>query len=427
MEPAPLKVSLKGLHPLHTLAEDSLRATLAPINVLFGSSSLRDGAAASAQALAQSHLASAEGDKAEPPTRASYLTLVAGTACTLADTDLLVDKLLLLRVPEVLAPATAVSIVTHGLPALMAVHYHLGKCSGATVLVLNAADPRSRCAAQLVHWYGGKLLLRCETKKERASLGDWAPASALLLNPEQQLLEAVMEATGELGVDAVLDISGAACLSGLSRKLLRPAVRDLLPQQAQTQLPSGGAADSSSSSSSSLQGAAVLSHAAPPSSAQEMWLNGSDSDLPALDILLRCLGLQGRLITSRPDLELDPVHCTLLRCKQASLHFLYENSWLESSLMMGKMLHLLQELLELAAAGHLSLPVKQHSLGSNVSALQSMAAGLLATAGPSCPASLAAQEGGEGSLAAGGAFSKGEGLLQLFPSSDFAAAHVLQC
>ena len=63
---------------------------------------------------------------------------------------------------------------------------------------------------------------------------------------------------------------------------------------------------------------------------------------PTKGQLVRCLAVRGQWVTSQPKLQLDPPDTHLLMMKGASLHFLFEHTWLLSGAQQGDYLHILQ-------------------------------------------------------------------------------------
>jgi hypothetical protein len=63
---------------------------------------------------------------------------------------------------------------------------------------------------------------------------------------------------------------------------------------------------------------------------------------PTKNQLIKCLAIRGQWVTSQPKLQLDPPDSHLLMLKGASLHFLFEPTWLLSGAQQGDYLQILQ-------------------------------------------------------------------------------------
>lgn len=65
---------------------------------------------------------------------------------------------------------------------------------------------------------------------------------------------------------------------------------------------------------------------------------------PTKNQLIKCLAVRGQWVTSQPKLQLDPPDSHLLMLKGASLHFLFEPTWLLSGAQQGDYLQILQSI-----------------------------------------------------------------------------------
>jgi hypothetical protein len=70
-------------------------------------------------------------------------------------------------------------------------------------------------------------------------------------------------------------------------------------------------------------------------------------------IMLECLGTNGKYITTRRNLQLDPGESQRLALKGASLSFVFEQTWILSPSKQGQYLHIMNELLRFLADGTL--------------------------------------------------------------------------
>lgn len=79
----------------------------------------------------------------------------------------------------------------------------------------------------------------------------------------------------------------------------------------------------------------------------------SESALPNRDII-KCLSINGTWITDSP-IQLDPPESKMLLYKNASISFLFEPSWTLAPSQLGRLLHILQDLIEKVSKGQLKV------------------------------------------------------------------------
>ena len=75
--------------------------------------------------------------------------------------------------------------------------------------------------------------------------------------------------------------------------------------------------------------------------------------LPTKHQLISCLATLGHWVTSQPSLQLDPPESECLLMKSASLHFLFEPTWVMSGGHQGDYLHMLHTAVKMLEEGSL--------------------------------------------------------------------------
>lgn len=73
--------------------------------------------------------------------------------------------------------------------------------------------------------------------------------------------------------------------------------------------------------------------------------------LPHKHDIISVLGVGGHWVTSHQDLQLDPPDCRLLHLKSASVSFLNPEVWTASSAQQGRYLHIMKDIVEKMSAG----------------------------------------------------------------------------
>ncbi|XP_078787763.1 quinone oxidoreductase-like protein 1 isoform X2 [Oryzias latipes] len=138
-----------------------------------------------------------------------------------------VDECVLVRRPEKLSATCAAATLRDGVRAYTALHTHAGIAAGHTLLVLDGSSNFGLMCIQLASYCGLKVLATSNSAEEQAFLEQLRPAVARVIpvyNGSSDLLSAVLEETGGLGVDAVID--SGVCLF-IEEKLL-PHKHDII-------------------------------------------------------------------------------------------------------------------------------------------------------------------------------------------------------
>ncbi|XP_072246644.1 quinone oxidoreductase-like protein 1 isoform X2 [Leuresthes tenuis] len=216
-----------------------------------------------------------------------------------------VDEYYLVQKPEKLSPVCVAGALRDGLCAYTALHTHARMAAGHTLLVLDGASSFGLMCIQLACYHGVKVLTTSHSQQKhtfleqlRPSVGVQDPLVARVIpvhNDSSDLLSVVMEETGGLGVDMVVD-SGVR----LHKEEEETEERRLLPHKHD---------------------------------------------------IISVLGVGGHWVTSHQDLQLDPPDCRLLHLKSASVSFLNPEVWTASSAQQGRYLHVLKDIVEKMSAG----------------------------------------------------------------------------
>uniref|UniRef100_A0A3B3CAY6 Crystallin, zeta (quinone reductase)-like 1 n=1 Tax=Oryzias melastigma TaxID=30732 RepID=A0A3B3CAY6_ORYME len=196
--------------------------------------------------------------------------------------------------PEKLSAACAAATLRDGVRAYTALHTHAGIAGGHTLLVIDGSSNFGLMCIQLAAYCGLKVLATSSSAEEQAFLEQLRPAVARVIpvfSGSSDLLSVVLEETGGLGVDAVID-SGGEHSKQLEEKFL-PDKHDIISM----------------------------------------------------------LSVGGQWVTSHQDLQLDPPDCRLLFLKSASVSFLNPEVWTTSSAQQGRYLHILKDVVEKMSTG----------------------------------------------------------------------------
>ncbi|XP_026164753.1 quinone oxidoreductase-like protein 1 isoform X3 [Mastacembelus armatus] len=221
-----------------------------------------------------------------------------------------IDEHYLVQKPEKLSSVCVAGALRDGLCAYTALHTHARMAAGHTLLVMDGASSFGLMCIQLACYHGVKVLTTSHSpqthtflEKLRPSVGVQDPLVARVIsmaNGSLDLLPVVLEETGGLGVDIVID-------SGVR-----------LQEEDES---------------------------------EEIKL------LPHKHDIISVLGVGGHWVTCNQELQLDPPDCRLLHLKSACLSFLNPEVWTASSAQQGRYLHILKDIVEKMSAGILRCTV----------------------------------------------------------------------
>jgi NADPH:quinone reductase-like Zn-dependent oxidoreductase len=201
--------------------------------------------------------------------------------------------------PALVLHEDAASIVGPGLRAMTALHHHITPRVDDTLLVVQGGSPTGRLAIQLAVHRGLRVLAMGDTAEEINFLEDLGARVSSQRGSLVRVLDSrsghdamlaqILEETGHVGVDCILEAD-------------------------------------------SFYG---------------------DNSTEFKRIMLECLGTNGKYITTRRNLQLDPGESQRLALKGASLSFVFEQTWILSPSKQGQYLHIMNELLRFLADGTL--------------------------------------------------------------------------
>uniref|UniRef100_A0A8C4ZYA8 Crystallin, zeta (quinone reductase)-like 1 n=1 Tax=Gadus morhua TaxID=8049 RepID=A0A8C4ZYA8_GADMO len=199
-----------------------------------------------------------------------------------------VDEHLLVHKPEKLSWICVAGAIRDGVCAYTALHTHARMAAGHTLLVMDGASTFGLLCIQLASYHGVKVLATSHTPEQHTFLEKLQTSLARVIpvfEGSSDLLSDVLEETGGLGVDIVIDTG----------------VR--------------------------LQ--------------EDEGSNGNR--LPHKHEVISVLGVGGHWVTSHQELQLDPPDCRLLHLKSASVTFLNQEVWTASTVQQGRYLRILND------------------------------------------------------------------------------------
>lgn len=205
-----------------------------------------------------------------------------------------IDEYFLVQKPEKLSSVCVAGALRDGVCAYTALHTHARMAAGHTLLVMDGASSFGLMCIQLACYHGVKVLTTSHSPQKHTFLEQLRPSVAKVIpvyNGSSDLLPVVLEETGGLGVDIVID-------SGVR-----------LQDEEESEL------------------------------------------LPHKHDIISALGVGGHWVTSHKDLQLDPPDCRFLYLKSASVTFLNHEVWTTSSAQQGRYLHILKDIVEKMSAG----------------------------------------------------------------------------
>lgn len=208
----------------------------------------------------------------------------------------IVAEQFLVTKPSELAWEIAACCLLDGVTAYTALHYHAHIRPGDTLLICNGTDSTGVAMSQMAKHWGAKVLVTAPSEEEAQILRMMSNNSPQVFGGHQLLHNFVMDETGGLGVDCIID-------NGLTRT------------------------DTS------------------------IYAADKDFSLPTKHDILSCLAVGGKWITRQNKLQIDPPDSEVLYMKGVSVCYLFPEIWTLSTFQQGRYLHLLKDVLNKAVTG----------------------------------------------------------------------------
>ncbi|XP_060608471.1 quinone oxidoreductase-like protein 1 [Ruditapes philippinarum] len=215
----------------------------------------------------------------------------------------------LVKKPRMLSYVDAAGGIGDCVKAYTALHYQARICAGDTVLVIDGASSFGTAAIQIARLWGAKVITTVNSVAEKSYLDGLLPSVGHVIDIGQRgsmLVSSVMEETGGLGVDVVID-------NGV-----------------------------------------------------KMYTNEEDCNLPSerrkfttphKHHVISCLGIAGKWVTSQSDLQLDPPDSELLYLRGASINFLFNEAWTLSYAQQGRYQHILHDVIDKLDRGNVKCKI----------------------------------------------------------------------
>ncbi|KAL4232906.1 oxidoreductase [Mactra antiquata] len=215
----------------------------------------------------------------------------------------------LVKKPRMLSFEEAAGGVGDCVKAYTALYYQARICAGDTVLIIDGASSFGTCALQLARLWGAKVIATVNNAAEKSYIEGFLPSIGHIVEIGQRsniLVSSIMEETGGLGVDVIID-------NGV-----------------------------------------------------RMYTNEEDSYLPSerrkfttphKHDIISCLGINGKWVTNQSDLQLDPPDSQSLFMRGASVNFLFDSAWILSYAQQGRYQHILHDIFEKLDRGHVKCKV----------------------------------------------------------------------
>lgn len=217
----------------------------------------------------------------------------------------------IVKKPSRVSHEEAAAVVGDAVRAYTALHYHAHVCAGDTVLIMDGATPSGSIALQLAQVWGAKVLTTFSTLPEKQFLESFHPFLAQMIEMNQRstiLVSSVMEETGGVGVDCIVDNGVRLFTVEEDIALLAEKSKFLKPHK--------------------------------------------------IDVL-SCLGFSAKWVTSHQDLQLDPPDSQQLFLRNASVSFLFPPAWTLMKAQHGRYQHILTDIMQKVDKGVLKVKIAQ--------------------------------------------------------------------
>lgn len=241
-----------------------------------------------------------------------------GEYCLMSEYDVV-------KKPDKLSFEEAAAVVGDCVKAYTALYYQARLCGGDTVLVMDGATPSGSACLQLASHWGAKVITTASSQDERGFIESLHLPVAQVIDLSHRgnlLLSCVMEETGGIGVDVLVD-----------------------------------------------NGVKMFSNEEDNKFIDEK----SKYPLPHKHDVISCLGMSGKWITSQSDLQLDPPDSQKLFLRGGSVNFLFAQVWALSYAQHGRYQHILQDAMDKLEKGIIRCKIaKTVTLDGAVDALKTL-------------------------------------------------------
>lgn len=316
--------------------------------------------------------------------------------------------------PARLSFETAAAVLWSGITAFSVLFYSLRTRPGDRILLLTSAHNNDLILSAIAALFGAKLIVATHSKQARElyknDAGPHISRVVDLTDKEVSVFDAVMEETGGLGVEAVIDLQRhpdpfPVYLTQESLEKLKVPNLDSIThatsptaeaddvmnkvtsmlKQSQLNIPAAQSSNSLSSAPQDLVNALdVLSPSTTANTTTKIDTDNTNPEFSHLPLddsvrskdkhgsslvpqnpcvqhaeIVNCLAVHGKWITTTPNLQLDPPVSRQLYLRGASVSFLFAHSWLLGATQRGKFAHVVSEVLSLAASGSI-VPLISH-------------------------------------------------------------------
>ncbi|XP_068183300.1 quinone oxidoreductase-like protein 1 isoform X3 [Antennarius striatus] len=245
-----------------------------------------------------------------------------------------IEEHYLVQKPEKLSSVCVAGAIRDGLCAYTALHTHARMAAGHTLLVLDGASSFGLMCIQLAGYHGVKVLTTSRSPEQHALLEQLRPGVGWYTPTFPQEWDAPLSSPFHLLLFPAFSCPAPSSTpsSGVQDPLVARVIpSDLLP--AVLEETGGLGVDIVVDSGVSLQ------------EEQE------ENKPPHKHDIISVLGVGGHWVTSHRDLQLDPPDCRSLNLKSASVTFLNHEVWTASSAQQGRYLHILKDIVEKMSAG----------------------------------------------------------------------------
>lgn len=238
-----------------------------------------------------------------------------GEYCLMSEYDVV-------RKPDRMGFAEAAAGIGDSVKAYTALHYQARVCGGDTVLVMDGATPFGCVALHLASHWGAKVITTSSSQDERNFIDGLQISVAQVIDISKRtniLASSVMEETGGVGVDVVID--NGACMFTNEEDI------NIMEEKRKY-------------------------------------------SIPHKHEIISCLGASGKWITSQYNLQLDPPDCQQLFLRGASVSFLFDKVWNLSCSQHGRYQHILHDAVEKMEKGVIKCKIaKEFTLDMAVDAM----------------------------------------------------------
>lgn len=267
---------------------------------------------------------------------------------------IVVDENVITKKPQLVLEDDAALAIGPGVFSITALHYNLKVSRNSSILICDGATPEGFVLIQYAAALGLRIFVTACSQEHVSFLEDFGNTVARVIDELQEdLADIIMEETDGIGVDYIVEtkaLHATADRNVISNMKAEAKSNDEELKAEAERNPFGNPFKTKPTEYANKEGSADM-----PVS-QTSSTSSSPSSLDPIQrkrSLLKSLAAHGSWVTRSKNMQLDPDETEIMSLKNASLSFIFIQTWLLSPNKQGKFLHVLDAVMRSVAEGKL--------------------------------------------------------------------------